>query len=203
MGSRVRASGARDVGGHRVAVLERRGKFLVAEPFFAPGPRLAVPRDTRVSVGDLVVVRAGTSRNGRRGARAKVARRIGRPNVARDVIEALMIDRGLRRAFDPAVEHEARDSAERADAFASARRDLRRLLPDAIRAAGTGSRGVADPSLIRRTIRRCRSATPPVAYLSLNSLSPAEFANLREGGVASPPIQPAPRTSNGPLADNP
>jgi len=109
----------------QVAVLERRGKFLVAEPFFARGPRLVVSRDRRVSVGDLVVVRAGAARNGRGRGRAVVARRVGRPDVARDVIEALMIDRGLRRSFDPAVEHEARDAA--AVQSPSARRDLRAL----------------------------------------------------------------------------
>jgi ribonuclease R len=100
-------------GGPRVAVLERRGKFLVAEPFFRPGPRMAVSRDRRVSVGDLIEVRAGTARNGRGrgGGRVTVARRLGRPDVARDVIEALMVDRGLARRFDPAVEHEARHVA--------------------------------------------------------------------------------------------
>src|SRR5262249_45267399 len=113
-------------------VLERRGKFLVAEPFFESGPRLVVSRDKRYSVGDLVVVRpGGASGSGdrrRRGGsgRASVARRLGRPDVARDVIEALMIDRGLRRGFDPAVEREARQASE-ATIEMSGRRDLRGL----------------------------------------------------------------------------
>ncbi|MGB8877600.1 MAG: hypothetical protein WCD11_14835, partial [Solirubrobacteraceae bacterium] len=51
----------------RVAVLERRGKFLVAEPFFGPGPRMVVSRDRQVAIGDLIVVRPGTGRNGRPG----------------------------------------------------------------------------------------------------------------------------------------
>jgi ribonuclease R len=42
-----------------------------------------------------------------------VLRRLGRPDVARDVIEALMLDRGLRRRFDPVVEREAREAAAR------------------------------------------------------------------------------------------
>jgi ribonuclease R len=120
---------------NRVAVLERRGKFLVAEPFFAAGPRFTVSRDKRADVGDLVVL--GQQRGGRGGrdgggGRAVIARRIGKPTVARDVIEALMIDRGLRRSFDPAVEREARGaidpsgSASPADAD-GARRDLREL----------------------------------------------------------------------------
>ena len=74
------------------------GKFLVAEPFFGAGPRPVVSRDRDVAVGDLVVVRAGSRRNGRGGGRATVVRRIGRPDVARDVIEALMVDRGPARA---------------------------------------------------------------------------------------------------------
>jgi ribonuclease R len=112
-----------------VAVIERRGKFLVAEPFFANGPRMAVSKDARAGVGDLVVVRAGLSRNGR-GGRARIERRLGRPGVARDVIEAMMVDRGLRRAFDPAVEREARLAVERRSGesgTAAGRRDLRAL----------------------------------------------------------------------------
>ena len=110
----------------RVAVLERRGKFFVAEPFFERGPRLVVSRDRRASVGDLVVVRTGAPRDGRGGRRATVARRLGRPEVARDVIEALMVDRGLRRSFDPAVEHEAREAVSVKHDFVG-RRDLRSL----------------------------------------------------------------------------
>jgi ribonuclease R len=113
----------------RVAVLERRGKFLVAEPFFASGPRFAISRDKRADVGDLVLLRAESVRGGR-GGRASVARRIGKPTIARDVIEALMIDRGLRRSFDPAVEHDARDAVGLRETELSeggARRDLRSL----------------------------------------------------------------------------
>ena len=100
----------------RVAVLERRGKFLVAEPFFGPGPRMVVSRDRQVAIGDLIVVRPGTGRNGRAGGRATVTRRLGRSDVARDVLEGLMVDRGLRRSFDPAVEHEAREVSAAASA---------------------------------------------------------------------------------------
>jgi ribonuclease R len=110
-----------------VAVIERRGKFLVAEPFFGPGPRFAVSRDRRIAVGDLVLVRPAIARQGRGGGRAVVARRLGRPDVARDVIEALMLDRGLRRGFDPAVEREARAAAE-SQAGDDGRRDLRELV---------------------------------------------------------------------------
>ena len=95
----------------RVAVLERRGRVLVAEPFFERGQRFTLSRDRRADAGDLVLLRSGGGRTGRGDGRAQVARRIGRPDVARDVIEALMLDRGLRRSFDPAVAHDARDAA--------------------------------------------------------------------------------------------
>ncbi|MBV9684201.1 MAG: RNB domain-containing ribonuclease, partial [Solirubrobacterales bacterium] len=114
-------------GGLRVAVLARRGKFFVAEPFFGPGPRLVVSRDRQAAIGDLIVVRPGAGRNGRPGGRATIARRLGRSDVARDVIEGLMVDRGLPRRFDPAVEHEARDvSASLAGFDHSPRRDVGR-----------------------------------------------------------------------------
>ncbi len=123
------STGGAGAAGAHVAVIERRGKFLVAEPFFGSGPRLAVTRDGRAAVGDLVVVRQQAAGNRRARGRAVIARRLGRPDVARDVIEALMLDRGLRRAFDPAVEHEAA-AASRSDVGSlgeAGRRDLRSL----------------------------------------------------------------------------
>jgi ribonuclease R len=132
--SAARAVDPRSTG--RVALLVRQGKFLVAEPFFGPGPRLVVTRDKRAGVGDLVVLSDAGQRNGRRGGsrRATVARRLGRPEIARDVIRALMLDRGLQGAFDPAVEREARLSAADGASDASGgalpggeRRDLREL----------------------------------------------------------------------------
>jgi ribonuclease R len=120
-----------------VALLVRQGKFLVAEPFFGPGPRLVVTRDKRAGVGDLVVLSGtGAHGNGRRGGskRPTVERRLGRPEIARDVIRALMLDRGLPGGFDAAVEREARLSAQDGAADASGgalpggeRRDLREL----------------------------------------------------------------------------
>lgn len=111
----------------RVAVLERRGKFLVAEPFFQSGGRLVVSRDKRADVGDLVLVGPSRNRNGKGSRRAVISRRLGRPEVARDVIEAFMLDRGLARAFDPAVQREARQSAAAGARDLAGRRDLRAL----------------------------------------------------------------------------
>jgi len=100
-----------------VGVLEKRGRFLTAAPFFeARGRRVNVDRDSRARIGDLVLV----APTGPRAGHGKVVRRIGRPDVARDVIEALMLDRGLRRRFDPAAERAAREAAPPRDG----RRDL-------------------------------------------------------------------------------
>ena len=43
---------------------------------------------------------------GKRGPR--VIRPLGDPEIARDVMEAIMVDRGLRRSFPKAVEEDAR-----------------------------------------------------------------------------------------------
>jgi ribonuclease R len=100
-----------------VAVVERRGRFHTATPFFARGRSFNLDRRhlAGAHVGDLVLV----SPTGR------IVRRIGRPDVARDVLEALMLDRGLRRRFDPLVEREAQEAAERTDG--GRRLDLRAL----------------------------------------------------------------------------
>ena len=103
-----------------VATVDKRGRFLVAEPFFAPGSRMVLDRDSRIAVGDLVLVRPAT----RAGGHAKVLRSLGRPDVAGDVLEALMLDRGLRSGFDPAVERAAKQARNAGPDQEVARRDL-------------------------------------------------------------------------------
>ncbi|MGI8749448.1 MAG: RNB domain-containing ribonuclease [Thermoleophilaceae bacterium] len=105
-----------------VAVLSRRGRFLVAEPLFGPGGSRVEVDGGGGSDGDLVLVGAGPPGGSRRqgkgtpaGSRrqgtdksgARVLRRLGKPSVARDVLEGLMLDRGLRRQFPRRVEEEA------------------------------------------------------------------------------------------------
>lgn len=122
-----------------VAVLERRGRFLTAEPLFPQahrdprhphastrvtlGPLRAVDEGrVHAAVGDLVLVQSA-----RRGGGAHVARVLGRPHVAADVIEALLLDRGLPRGFAEALESEAAAAAARVRREPGARRDLRHL----------------------------------------------------------------------------
>ena len=104
MSSAARGRARRPLGQPLVAVLERRGRFLVGEPLFGHGPRTAVERGG-ADQGDLVLIGSG-----KRGAR--VIRRLGRPDIARDVLEGLMLDRGLRRSY-------ARSAAAEADAAAA------------------------------------------------------------------------------------
>ena len=71
---------------------------------------VTVERDARrARPGDLVLLRP-PARGG--GAARKVARVLGRPDVARDVIEALMLDRGLRAPLP--ARRRARGRARRA-----------------------------------------------------------------------------------------
>ena len=115
-----RREAERDRSGGTVVVLEKKGRFLVGTPFFEPGRNITVDRDRRAGPGDLVLLRE----RGQDRGHAKVARRIGRPEVACDVLEALLADRGLRRGFAPAVER----AAAEAHPSESGRRDLRDLV---------------------------------------------------------------------------
>ena len=103
-----------------VAVLDKRGRFLTAEPFFERGGRMIVEREAKARIGDLVLVRPAS----RSGGHAKVVRVLGTPDVAGDVLEALMLDRGLRRRFDPAVERAARKARDAGPDPDVPRRDL-------------------------------------------------------------------------------
>jgi len=103
-----------------VGVLSRQGRFWTAEPLFERrGARVTLDAKARDGAreGDVVLLAGG-----KRGPR--VVRVLGRPDVARDVLEALMLECGLRRAFPNAVEAQATDAAARAPAAPAARRDL-------------------------------------------------------------------------------
>ena len=95
--------------GPLVAVLAKRGRFTVAEPLFERGGRrltLDGGRRPGASVGEMVLLGYG-----KRGPR--VVRSLGRPDNARDVLEAMMLDRGLHRTFPRRVEDEAAEAAAR------------------------------------------------------------------------------------------
>ncbi len=105
-----------------VVLLEGRGRFLSGERLFEPGPRLAVRRGARdAQPGRLALVQPPA-----RGRETRVLRVLGRPDVAADVLEALLLDRGLRRSFPAGVEQAAREARDR-PAHAEEREDLRDL----------------------------------------------------------------------------
>jgi ribonuclease R len=106
-----------------VAVLERRGRFVTAAPFFRSGRALPVERHRDAREGDLVLVRPAAKQK----QQAKVLRVIGRPDNARALVEALMLDRGLPRRFDPAVERAAKAARDAGGEVDAPRRDLRDL----------------------------------------------------------------------------
>jgi len=133
---------ARGSSGTVVAVLEKRGRFWAAEPVFPPPRSGDLGRHPRASrrialgsnrvadrggdaarAGDLVLV----GKAGRGDGRAQITRVLGRPDVARDLIEGLLLDRGLARGFEAAVEREARAAAAREIQATDGRRDLRDL----------------------------------------------------------------------------
>lgn len=122
--------------GPLAAVLTPKGRSLVARPLFERGSSVQLKQERKradddLRPGELVIVEpAGIARNKQRGRMVaqpvgKVVRRIGSPDITRDVLEALMLERGLRRRFNGAVDQHAQTAAEGSDEFA--RRDLSEL----------------------------------------------------------------------------
>jgi ribonuclease R len=101
----------------RVVVVSKHGRFLVAEPLFDPGERLTLGGGPRVKPGQMALVQVGPGR-------ARVVRELGRPDAALDVVEAMLLDRGVRRGFGKRLHAEAVDAAARAASDGGSRRDL-------------------------------------------------------------------------------
>ncbi|MGI8632226.1 MAG: RNB domain-containing ribonuclease [Solirubrobacterales bacterium] len=104
----------------RVALVERRGRFAVAEPFFEPGPQVSVERrgTAGAQAGRLALIEF-------RGRNPRVIEQLGNPSRAADVVQALVHDRGLGRPRPDAADREAQQAAERVAADPGPRRDLR------------------------------------------------------------------------------
>ena len=96
----------RAAAGPVVGVLAKRGRFWTVEPFFERGRRDERRPPARRAARATSCWRSRTAAAAGTGASCGGS---GRPDVARDVLEALMLDRGLRRRFDPLVEREARE----------------------------------------------------------------------------------------------
>ena len=99
-----RPSGRRRIDRPVVCVLVKHGRFLTATPLFQRGGRITIAaKDAGRRAAGL-----DGARRRRQARAARGPRRSATPRRARDVVEALMVDRGLRRSFPRAVEEDAR-----------------------------------------------------------------------------------------------
>ena len=103
--------------GVRAATIERRKRFLVAEPLFERGPQATLDRRSRATVGSIALVDFAPGH-------ARVLRELGSPKSARDVVDALVWERAEWRGFRRKVEGAAREAATGVAADPGARRDL-------------------------------------------------------------------------------
>ena len=101
----------------RVVVISKRGRFTVGELLFERGEQLTLSGGPRVKPGEMALAELGRGR-------ARVLRTLGRPDTARDVVEALIADRGLHRGFAAALEADASEAAARARGRGPDRQDL-------------------------------------------------------------------------------
>lgn len=109
---------APDASRPRVLAVSRRGRFTVGEPLFERGSQLPVGRGrVRVDSGSMVLCRIG-----QRGAQPLAD--LGRADNPRDVVAALLADRGLRPTFRDRHEQEARTAIARLAREGGPRADL-------------------------------------------------------------------------------
>ena len=116
MSERSRGGRGADLG-VRAATIERRKRFLVAEPLFERGPQVTIDRKSRATPGGIALVDFGPGH-------ARVLRELGSPKNARDVVDALVWERAEWRGFRRKVEAAAADAAEAVAGNPGSRRDL-------------------------------------------------------------------------------
>lgn len=107
-------------GSLHVAALDRRGRFTVAKPVFEPGEQVSLDRKHRFAPGQMVWAEFA-------GGRARMIRELGKIDNARDVCEALTLERLRRRGFTEAIEAEAEKAARNPFDAGVEREDLREL----------------------------------------------------------------------------
>jgi len=107
-----------DVSRPRALVVSKRGRFFVGEPLFDRGAQVGIARGrVRVDPGGIALCRVGP-----RSAQPIVD--LGRADNPRDVVAALVADRGLRPSFRDRHEQEARSAIERLERDPGPRRNL-------------------------------------------------------------------------------
>ena len=101
---------AAESGRPRALVVARRGRFWVGEPLFERGPQVSLARGrVNVEPGGIALCRID-----QRGGQPIVD--LGSADNARDVVGALIADRGLRPTFRDRHEQEARSAIEASSA---------------------------------------------------------------------------------------
>src|SRR6266508_1099653 len=80
-----------------IAELSRRGKLVVGEPYFTPGTPITIDRKglRGAEIGDLVEVSTD------RGRRPRVERVVGPADRIENVLEALLVEKGMREGLEP------------------------------------------------------------------------------------------------------
>jgi ribonuclease R len=78
-----------------VVEVSRRGRLLIGEPYFTPGVPIVLESKGSggIEPGELALVRTGRGR-------AKVVRALGSADRIEDVLEALLVEKGARVAFE-------------------------------------------------------------------------------------------------------
>ena len=102
-------------------MISKQGRFLVGEPLFERGGRIALGGGQRVKPGRLALVEL-------KPGKARVLEELGSPERAADVVQALLREKGMGRGFPSAVESEASEAAGRASKARAERADLTDLL---------------------------------------------------------------------------
>ena len=89
----------------RVVVVERRGRFNVGELLFERSSQVPLGRGpVRPRVGRMALVDLGHNAG-------TPVQQLGSPHNARDVVEALLLDRGIERGFSEEIDEEAERAA--------------------------------------------------------------------------------------------
>jgi ribonuclease R len=93
----VHVGGGSGLSDERIVVeIGRRGRLVVGEPFFSPGVPVVLERKGLgdAADGELALVRPGRGR-------ARLERVLGPANEIENVLEALLVEEGLRQEFEP------------------------------------------------------------------------------------------------------
>jgi ribonuclease R len=101
----------------QAVVVSKRGRFFVGEPVFEREGRVALGGGPRVEPGRMALVEFAPGK-------ARIVEALGSPEVAADVIEAMLREQGMGRGFPAAVEDEAREAPAAAEVIGGERRDL-------------------------------------------------------------------------------